>query len=369
LTDANGQVQWSASRHPVSDMYPTAAWKTGEVIPDWYEIPVTESLLPGRYLLELGLFPPFSVQGLDYADGQMWMPVSEIDVGLSDARPKIPRLLAVVAPAQENDGGWRLLGYDMPKQAPPTGRTVLKLYWRALRALPDYEIGTRVTSDDGGGEWQWQEPGNGIYPTSRWEANKTVVTAHMLAMPAATGQATVQVAMREASSDGRRVTFYPGWLRSRSIELALPALTVAGRPPADPGTFNYGDEILMARVAFEQKTLAPGAPLELAIEWQCMQTMAVDYTLFVQLLAPDGTLKGQIDVWPRDGTHPTSAWQEGETVLDRYIVYADQDAPPGEYKMAVGWYLLETMQRLPVLDSEGNAVDDKVMLTGVRVIE
>jgi hypothetical protein len=89
--------------------------------------------------------------------------------------------------------------------------------------------------------------------------------------------------------------------------------------------------------------------------------------LFVQLLAPDGTLKGQIDVWPRDGTHPTSRWREGEIVEDTYVVHVDQDAPPGDYTIAIGWYLLETMERLPILDAEGNAVDDRVLLSGLTI--
>jgi hypothetical protein len=84
-------------------------------------------------------------------------------------------------------------------------------------------------------------------------------------------------------------------------------------------------------------------------------------------LAPDGTLKGQIDVWPRDGTHPTGSWREGERVEERYQVYLDPDAPPGRYQVAVGWYLLETMERLPVLDAEGRAVDDKILLPGPTV--
>jgi hypothetical protein len=100
-----------------------------------------------------------------------------------------------------------------------------------------------------------------------------------------------------------------------------------------------------------------------------MQAMDADYTLFVQLLAADGTLKGQIDVWPRDGTHPTSAWREGEVIEDSYVVPLDPDAPPGAYQVAVGWYLLETMQRLPVLDAEGNAVGDHASLPGLTVGE
>ncbi|MBN1581567.1 MAG: DUF2723 domain-containing protein [Anaerolineae bacterium] len=366
LVDANGAVRWSSSRHPVSDMYPTVSWKVGEVIPDWHEIPISETLLPGNYVLELGLFPPFSSAGLEYAARQTWLPVRDLTVGLQ--RPsKIPHMLSVVAPKQ-----WQLLGYDLPGQAPPTGRVPLTLYWKALSSLPDYEIGTHVVPADmteHEGEWIWQEPGDGTYSTSRWEPNKVVVTTHMLTMPAEIGRVRVEVAVRERGEGGQRITFHPGWLKPIASEMSLPLLTVAGRAPATPGTFNFDDRILLTRFELEQKTLSPGAPLDLAVEWQCMQTMEVDYTLFVQLVDASGALKGQIDVWPQNGTHPTSAWREAEIIPDRYTVHLSQDAPPGDYRVVVGWYLLETMQRLPVLDAQGGAISDHVQLPSVRVTE
>ena len=156
--------------------------------------------------------------------------------------------------------------------------------------------------------------------------------------------------------------FYPRWLAPETTVLSLPSLAVSGRPPAGPGTVNYGDRILLLEVTPGTEALSPGAPLELRVRWQCLRTMDVDYTLFVQLLAPDGVPRGQIDVWPRDGTHPTSAWREGEVIEDSYVVYAAEDAPLGEYEVAVGWYLLETMQRLSVLDAEGKAVADRFLL-------
>jgi hypothetical protein len=166
------------------------------------------------------------------------------------------------------------------------------------------------------------------------------------------------------------VNFFPRWLGRKTDALALPAIEIVGTPPAAPGTINYGDRILLLESdlsAYEGRELPPGAPVELAVVWQAAQAMEHDYTLFVQLLGPDGTLKGQIDVWPRDGTLPTSQWVEGEPVEDRYLLYLDADASPGQYQVAVGWYLLETMQRLPVLDADGRAVDDKVLLPGPTV--
>ena len=59
----------------------------------------------------------------------------------------------------------------------------------------------------------------------------------------------------------------------------------------------------------------------------------------------------------------------GERVRDPYEVRLEQELPPGNYRLLVGWYLLSTGQRLPVLDDSGAAVDDKVILPGFVVPE
>ena len=365
LVSAAGQEWWKKSNYAVSGMYPTTAWKTGSVIPDWHEIPIAQTIPPGMYMIEVGLFPPFSSHGLHYAEQRVWLPLDTIEVLPGDSEPEISHPLRVIAPGQ-----WQLLGYDLPRQAPPTSRVTLTLYWQALAPLPDLEIGTRLVSDDGEGAWTWSVPGQGEYPATSWQLDTPIVTAHTLTMPATEGKVTVHIALREdfsTSSSHAKATFYPRWLGEKTTLLALPPITVAGQAPAAPGIVNYGDHILMLDTDLGARTLQPGTPLELSVRWQCMQAMENDYTLFVQLLAPDGTLRGQVDLWPKDGTHPTSVWREGEIILDRYQVYVDGDAPEGDYHIAVGWYLLKTMQRLPVLNAAGQEVEDKALLTGLQV--
>jgi hypothetical protein len=43
-------------------------------------------------------------------------------------------------------------------------------------------------------------------------------------------------------------------------------------------------------------------------------------------------------------------------------VRLEAELPPGQYRLQVGWYLLGTARRLPVLDETGTAVDDKVVV-------
>jgi hypothetical protein len=361
---SDGQEWWTSSDHPVSNMYPTGSWREGEIVPDWHEVPIADTLPPGDYTLEVGLFPPFLEESLrcqpcqSDASGGYWAPLQTITV--DSARISIPQQLRAVAPDQVE-----LLGYDLARQAPPTGRVPLTLYWQALAPLPNYEIGTRLLTQGGEQEWIWSVPGKGQYPTPLWSTRETVVTSHMLAMPAKGERATVQIAVREPGKEP--IPFYPRWLAPKTTTLSLPSIAIVGRPPAAPGTVNYDDKILLLSTDLGQRTLPAGAPVDLTIHWQGLQAMEADYTLFIHILAPDGTLQEQIDVWPRDGTHPTSQWREGEVVEDRYRLYIDPDAPPGDYQVEIGWYLLETMQRLPVLDAKGNALDDKVLLPGLTI--
>ncbi|MBN1640559.1 MAG: DUF2723 domain-containing protein [Anaerolineae bacterium] len=362
LVGQDGQVWWSSAAHPVSGMYPTGAWKPGEVIPDWHEVSIPAATPPGVYALQVALAAPFAIEGLPNGEGT-WLALEEIVVAPPDpaaAKPAIAQRLRAIAP-----GAWQIVGYDLPSQAPPTGRVRLTLYWQALAPLPDLEIGTRVWGATDGA-WTWSPPGDGAYPTSQWTPGATIITEHALVMPATHGVYRVQVGVRNASTRDR-VSFVAGWLRVEDTALSLPPLTVAGRAPAAAGTVNYADRILLLEVHPDAERLAPGEALSLEVRWECLQAMEDDYTLTVQLIAPDGSLRGQADGWPQEGTHPTSAWVEGEAIEDRYVVRLDPDAPSGSYRIAIGWYLLETMQRLPVLDATGRATGDVLELPGPTV--
>lgn len=361
LVDPTGEEVWRAIHHPVSDMYPTTAWKPDELIPDWYEIPLDPAIPPLEYRLEVGLFQPFSESGL-LAQGQPWVTLEQIIVGPAQSEP------AIVHPLRAVSGQWQIVGYNLPSQALPTARIPLTLYWQIFAPLPDLEIGLRVRDEHGKGKWTWQILGGAAYPTSQWPLRRTVTTAHTLTMPAERGKVWIEIAVRERSS-GTWSQLTPGWLRSPQDRLILPPLTIVGRPPAALGSYNFNDRIVLTYAKLQQNELVPGSSLDLTVEWQCAQDMNEDYTLFVQLIAPDGTLKGQLDVWPRNGTHPTSAWQTGESFSETYTVFLNADAPPGTYRVIVGWYLLETMQRLPVLNVEGTPVADHVLVGTVQVIK
>ncbi|KAA3660238.1 MAG: hypothetical protein DWQ04_19975, partial [Chloroflexi bacterium] len=109
--------------------------------------------------------------------------------------------------------------------------------------------------------------------------------------------------------------------------------------------------------------------INLTINWQSLAPMREDYTVFVQVLDAQDRLVGQVDAWPLQGTYPTSQWTPGETIADPYTIQLDSELPMGEYRLQVGMYLLATLQRLPVLNVDGVAVDDKFLMPGLAVVE
>jgi hypothetical protein len=97
--------------------------------------------------------------------------------------------------------------------------------------------------------------------------------------------------------------------------------------------------------------------------------MEKDYTVFVHLVDEGGNIWGQKDNPPVDGFYPTTQWEEGEIVRDQYGLIISPDARPSDYRLEVGMYLVESGERLSIVDGNGNVVGDKVLLETVKVLD
>ena len=102
-------------------------------------------------------------------------------------------------------------------------------------------------------------------------------------------------------------------------------------------------------------------PLKLALHWQADKPTGTEYTVFTQLIGPDGLVWGQQDNQPQGGRYPTTAWALHDKVVDRYELRLREGAPPGEYRLLVGMYDLTTGQRLPAIDQNGQPLADNAI--------
>jgi hypothetical protein len=112
----------------------------------------------------------------------------------------------------------------------------------------------------------------------------------------------------------------------------------------------------------------PGGQIYLTLYWQALDRIDEDYTVFTHLLDSEGRLRAQKDNPPVNGLLPTSAWEVGEIIQDRYIIPLSPDLPPDDYRLEIGMYQLETGQRLEVPGGrEGSG--DRILLGKVQVLD
>ncbi|MHB1135127.1 MAG: hypothetical protein ACYC4L_22370 [Chloroflexota bacterium] len=113
--------------------------------------------------------------------------------------------------------------------------------------------------------------------------------------------------------------------------------------------FGEGIRLLGYSLAEPERVYRPGETVNLTLRWQAERPVGHDYTAFVHLLDAKEKVQGQQDVAPGGGFAPTSRWQAGEVLLDRYAVPVDAAAPAGEHRVEIGLYLPAGGERLPVV--------------------
>jgi hypothetical protein len=96
-----------------------------------------------------------------------------------------------------------------------------------------------------------------------------------------------------------------------------------------------------------------GQELSVTLYWQALTPMNLDYTVFVHLLGPTGETVAQHDGQPTwEVSLPTSTWQPGEILQDKHTLAVPATVSPGQYRLHVGVYYWQTLERLTVLEND-----------------
>lgn len=122
----------------------------------------------------------------------------------------------------------------------------------------------------------------------------------------------------------------------RLVVYAVPV--VMSNQPDHALEVRFGDSLRLTGYSLVGETAAPGDILQLALFWQADAPIAARYKVFVHVLGPDGSILTQVDREPGGGLVPTTIWQPGQTVIDRYGIAIPASAVPGRYRIAVGLY-------------------------------
>jgi hypothetical protein len=161
-------------------LYQPDLWPKDQAMPDRHHLALPADLPPGRYRLDLGLYPsgqpgaPLLVEGADR------LPLASLTIGQPPSAPPPS------TPAGIDFGGKiRLLSYDLACD-PQTAACDLRLAWQAIDAIDRaYTVFVHLLGPDGTIVTQADAPpGDPFFPTTTWLPGDTVLDAHTLALPA-----------------------------------------------------------------------------------------------------------------------------------------------------------------------------------------
>jgi len=190
---------------PFWDGFPTHEWEVDQVVFDPREIPVLPGTPPGSYQLVVNLYDPYRGQALELdSGGELLLEPIEIP------RRKPPTLTSLdIAHPQEASLGdkVRLLGYNMESSFRPGDGIHLTLFWQCLEEMDqDHTVFTHLI-DEKQNIWGQKDnqPVDGFYPTSRWEAGEIVRDQYdiLISSEAPSGEYQIEVGMYLAETGER----------------------------------------------------------------------------------------------------------------------------------------------------------------------
>jgi hypothetical protein len=198
------------NRHPISYYLPTSSWSKGDVFAEHYRLQIDPRSPPGKYTLRASPIDHYSTGILTPSNGP-GVTLGEIDLSARPQKPPQPPFQRVRNTPFESGislKGYSIIGED-GDAVPSTGRTVLHktggapfkvvLHWQlesdhqtngnlggfdksytAFVQLLDSN-GVLVSQHDG-------IPGDGLWPTTTWLSDETVVDPHEIVISPATSR-------------------------------------------------------------------------------------------------------------------------------------------------------------------------------------
>jgi hypothetical protein len=115
--------------------------------------------------------------------------------------------------------------------------------------------------------------------------------------------------------------------------------------PAHPLQADLNGQIRLRGYTLTPEPPLPGQPLRLSLFWQAVAAINTNYTIFLHLRSEANQTVAQIDFTP---VRSTSSWWVGDAPVDSRELALPADLPPGQYRLLVGLYNPQTLERLAV---------------------
>ncbi|MCL4265630.1 MAG: glycosyltransferase family 39 protein [Anaerolineae bacterium] len=223
-----------------------------------------------------------------------------------------------------------LIGYDLPDDLYRGDSLTLITTWQIppeLPRLPNQLIFIQLElEDENGNIWAKADSILG-YPQASWQPHDTFIQLLTLDIPE--GMLPGNSYLRFTLHDGRGNIY--GRLNDNDTAGRLGPHLIRSRPLANfqlPPDILLFDDTLALQSADFSTLLAPGLPLNIALNWVAIQQPTADYQIEFQLWLPDAAepyLTQQSAIWA--DLYPSSQWQANEQVSSFHHFIIPLDIP------------------------------------------
>lgn len=148
-----------------------------------------------------------------------------------------------------------------------------------------------------------------------------------------------------------------------------PAAYFADKPQIPyPADLYFGDSLQLLGHRPDTEQVPSGESLTLTLFWHVLKPLAVDYHLTLRLSDSQGHSWGVYDGRPAAYEHPTTRWQPGTIVPGKVALSVLPGTPPGDYRLEVGIYPVDTGVPLEVRNAAGLPLGRSAIIGQVRVV-
>ncbi len=126
----------------------------------------------------------------------------------------------------------------------------------------------------------------------------------------------------------------------------------ASEPLAERLDVDFGGRMRLVGYEVEYDSPRPGSTVRVRLEWEVLQAMDRDWSVFIHLNDPVlGRPIAQRDMYPGAGLRPTSFLQPGQRLVDEYVLTIPTTAiAPADLEVIVGLYDYRSGERLKTTD-------------------
>jgi hypothetical protein len=302
---------------------------------------------PGTYQVEI--------------DGQL-SPIPKITVNTRDRVFQTPEVVQVEA---SHLFGQEIifLGFEADLSSRLPGETLeIITYWQALQLMTTRYFASVHLLDNHVEMWsQDDNPVGDGYMNILWSPGEVISDVHALRLKEQTPPGLYNIELGLYSLESGDFDFLPVSSEvspaSTTPNLMLGRVRILdpdhAKTPQYPLQSKLAEQIWLKGYDLPDETLAPDLTIDLTLYWETQGKVPVDYTVFTQLIGPDGRVWAQQDNQPQQGRYPTTVWGADDRIVDRYTLQVQPDAPQGTYQLITGMYDINTGQRLEAVDQQG----------------